>query len=190
MKMKQSELLKQLTDQEVKKSLLLSQTFILLIAFGLSFILFQYFSDWLTLFYWDVNEIFIYGVIPGFIIVLVDIFLMLFLPKKWLDDGGINERIFKVLSLGEIFLYTWFIAIAEELLFRGVLQTVFGFFSASVIFILVHFRYLNKPVLLISVIVTSFLLGFLYEATGNLYTVIVTHFIVDFLLGMIIHFKR
>lgn len=92
--------------------------------------------------------------------------------------------------MGKFFLYTWFIAIAEELLFRGVLQTVFGFFSASVIFILVHFRYLNKPVLLISVIVTSFLLGFLYEATGNLYTVIVTHFIVDFLLGMIIHFKR
>src|SRR5699024_11474282 len=59
-----------------------------------------------------------------------------------------------------------------ELLFRGVLQTTFGYIPASVIFALVHVRYLSKPVLLISVLLISFFIGYLFEVTGNLYVTI------------------
>lgn len=53
-------------------------------------------------------------------------------------------------------------------------------------FILVHTRYLLKPILLFFIILMSFFFGFLYEWTGNLVVTIVTHFTIDFIIGLFI----
>jgi uncharacterized protein len=187
--MKQSELLKQITDDELRKSVLYSQILFLLIAFGLSLFLFDDLAVWKSLFHFNLTEVVYFGVLPGIGIVLIDMILMHFLPMDYFDDGGINKRVFSNLSMTKIVLLTLFIAVAEEALFRGVIQTTFGFMFASLLFAGVHVRYLKKPVLLVSVLFVSFLLGFLYEITDNLLVTVMAHFIVDVLSGLLIRFK-
>src|SRR5690625_3487599 len=93
-------------------------------------------------------------------------------------------------SIGDIFLLALIIAISEELLFRGIIQTTFGYFIASLIFALVHLRYLKKPVLFLSVLLLSFYIGFLFKITGSLLVTITMHFTIDFLLGLMIRFQK
>lgn len=188
--MKQSEIMKQLSDKELKQQLLLSQLFIAATAIILSFFLFDSVLDWLLYFNWDIEEIFMYGVLPGITIVVFDLVIIRLFPKEAYDDGGINERIFRNQSVIYIFSISLLVAVSEELLFRGVIQTVFGYFSASILFALVHIRYLKKPVLFISVLLTSFFIGYLFMATENLVVTITAHFLVDFLLGLMIRFKK
>lgn len=188
--MQQNELLQNISDQDLKKSLLLSQGFFLFISLLLSLFIFDHFFDWFQYFTFNVEEIFYYGLIPGLIVVAIDVILMSILPKRYFDDGGINERIFRNRSIPDIFFLALIIAISEELLFRGVIQTTFGYFIASIIFAIVHFRYLKKPVLFASVLLLSFYIGYLFEITGNLIVTITMHFIIDFLLGLIIRFQK
>lgn len=188
--MKQSEIIKQLTSEELKKQLILSQLIFLLLSLILSVFLFDQLSDWLTLFKWEPTSILYYGVLPGLIIVTIDIVLYLIFPKTWLDDGGINEKVFKDRPVHDIFLIALIVAISEEFLFRGLIQTVFGYLFASTLFAVVHVRYFKKPVLFIAVVLTSFYIGYLFEMTGNLVVTITVHFIVDFLLGLAIRFEK
>ena len=188
--MKQNDILQNISDKDLKKSLLFSQALFLLISLLLSLILFERFFDWFQYFNVNLKEIFYYGLVPGLMVVMIDLVLMKVLPKHHLDDGGINERVFQNRSVPDIFFLTLVIAISEELLFRGVVQTTFGYFLASVIFALVHFRYLKKPILFISVLLLSFYIGFLFKITGNLFVTITMHFIIDFLLGLIIRFQK
>lgn len=188
--MSQSERIKQMTDEELTKSIVLSQILLLLLSIILSLFFFDQFVDWFKLFQFDPWELFYYGIIPGLVIVIIDITIIKIFPKKFFDDGGINERIFKNRSIGSIFFLSILIAISEELLFRGVIQTTFGLFFASIIFALAHFRYIKKPLLLTVVIIVSFYLGYLYMITENLLVTICAHFIVDFMLGLIIRYKK
>ncbi len=187
--MKQSEIIKQLTDEELRKSVIYTQVLFLLISFIVSLLLFDSLMKWTNLFQFDIKEIVYLGILPGIVIVALDLIMISLLPKKYYDDGGINQRIFSNISLPKIFALTLLIAFSEELLFRGIIQTTFGYVTASLIFALFHIRYLKKPVLLISVLFISFLIGYIYEFTGNLLVSITAHFIVDFLLGLVIRFK-
>jgi|SRR5690625_1004247 len=187
--MSQKKLIDQMTDGQLQQSLFMSQLMLFSLAIILSTFLFDHFTKWLQLFTFNVSDIFYYGCLPGLLIVVVDIVLMRVLPKESFDDGGINERIFRNRSISEIMFIAIIVSISEELLFRGVIQTVFGYFIASTIFALVHVRYLKKPILLISVLLVSFYLGYLYKITGNLLVTIVAHFLVDFILGLIIRYR-
>ncbi len=188
--MKQSELIKQMTDKELKKQVILSQLIFITIGVILSVFLFEKMSDWLLYFNWNPIEIFYYGAISGLIIVGIDLIIMYIFPERYYDDGGINEKLFKNLSIADIFCVTLIIVVSEEILFRGLVQTTFGYVFASVLFALMHIRYLKKPVLLISVLLISFYIGYLFELTGNLYVTITSHFVVDFLLGLLIVFRN
>lgn len=188
--MKQNELIKQMTDKELKKQVILSQLIFITIGIILSIFLFEEMSDWLLYFNWNPKEIFYYGVISGLIIVGIDLIIMYIFPERYYDDGGINEKLFKNLSIADIFCVTLIIAVSEEILFRGLVQTTFGYVFASVLFALMHIRYLKKPILLISVLLISFYIGYLFELTGNLYVTITSHFTVDFLLGLFIRFQK
>jgi len=188
--MKQNELIKQMTDKELKKQVILSQLIFITIGIILSIFLFEEMSDWLLYFNWNPKEIFYYGAISGLIIVGIDLIIMYIFPERYYDDGGINEKLFKNLSIADIFCVTLIIAVSEEILFRGLVQTTFGYVFASVLFALMHIRYLKKPVLLISVLLISFYIGYLFELTGNLYVTITSHFTVDFLLGLFIRFQK
>src|SRR5699024_9921732 len=115
----------------------------------------------------------------AFIIILINIILDRFVPKQFLDDEGINEKLFSNHSDYSIFIIATDVAISEELLFRGVVQTTYCYLFASLLFAAIHIIYLKKPVLLLGVLGTSFYIGYLYELTYNLNVTITAHFIID-----------
>ncbi|WP_152654643.1 CPBP family intramembrane glutamic endopeptidase [Oceanobacillus sp. CFH 90083] len=188
--MKQYDLIKQLSKKELRIQLFLSQGLFLLLAIVLSFFLFDSFFDWMTLFKWNIKEIFIFGFLSAVIVVLMELAIVYLTPKTWWDDGGINELIFKNQPLSFIFVFTLTVAICEEFLFRGVIQTTFGYTFASILFAVVHIRYLKKPLLFFAVLLLSFYIGWVYKHTGNLIAPIVMHFFIDFLLGLVIRLKK
>ncbi|WP_284141262.1 MULTISPECIES: CPBP family intramembrane glutamic endopeptidase [unclassified Virgibacillus] len=188
--MKQEEAIKNMTRSDIKRLLLINQLLFIALAFGLSFLFFTDFSVWFDLFDWSIKEIMVYSIIPSILIISIDLVLTYLLPKHYYDDGGINERIFQSLTQVEIFFAAVFIAISEELLFRGVLQTTIGFVPASILFALIHIRYLKKPILLGYVLIVSFCLGYLFELTNNLLVTITIHFLIDFIMGLIIRSQK
>src|SRR5690625_4545230 len=139
--MNQKKMIEHMTDDQLLQSLFMSQLMLFSLAIILSMFLFESFIQWLELFSFNLYDIFYYDGLSGLLIVCVDIILMKLLPKTAFDDGGINERIFQNLPIRNIFLIALIVSISEELLFRGVLQTVFGYVIASTIFALVHFRF-------------------------------------------------
>ncbi|MEK4537258.1 MULTISPECIES: CPBP family intramembrane glutamic endopeptidase [Peribacillus] len=190
MKNKQAELIKQLTDKQLLYNLFLTQIILLTLAFFLGIILFNDRSTFFDLFIFNDLNILLFGIPAGIIVVLFDLFMMRVTPSSYQDDGGINERIFSSLSYSMIFVVALVVAISEELLFRGVLQTHLGLLWTSIIFAAVHYRYLFNWFLFLNVLVLSFFIGFLFEWTNNLLVTITAHFLIDFILGVLIRKKQ
>ncbi|MBN6888387.1 CAAX protease family protein [Cytobacillus horneckiae] len=190
MRDKYSDIVKELTDRELLFHLYLTQLLLLVISLILGFLLFDSFSDFTALFNWaDINIISIGGT-AGIIVVLIDLALMRVLPSSYYDDGGLNNKIFRSPSLFQIAFIAMLVAFSEEILFRGVIQTNFGLIVSSIIFALVHYRYLFNWFLFLNVVLLSFLIGFVYYFTENLVVTILMHFIIDFLLGMSIKYRN
>ncbi|MDC3413083.1 CPBP family intramembrane metalloprotease [Aquibacillus sp. 3ASR75-11] len=185
----QAEIVKQMTNAQLKKSVYMSELLLFVLSIGLSILLFDSVYKWLDLFYIDIMQLFWLGVVPGLTVVGIDLLLMKFVPERFLDDGGINTKLFSNSSITEIMLLTLVISIAEELLFRGVIQTSLGYIVASIVFALVHVRYVRKPILFISILCISFYIGYLFVRTNNLMVTITAHFVIDSLLGFIVRFK-
>ncbi|WP_019242065.1 MULTISPECIES: CPBP family intramembrane glutamic endopeptidase [Bacillus] len=186
MKNKQAELIKNMDDKVLVLNVWLTQLILLVISVVLGFFLFDHFNDFCSLFEWNDRNIIIWGVSVGIGIVLIDLLLMKIIPSSWYDDGGINERIFSSLPIWHIFLVTLAVAVGEEILFRGVIQHHTNIWIASIIFAIVHYRYLFKPYLFINVTVLSLFIGFIFQETNNLMVTITAHFLIDFLLGLYI----
>ncbi|GAA3327595.1 hypothetical protein GCM10020331_068170 [Ectobacillus funiculus] len=85
-------------------------------------------------------------------IIIMDYAAMRVFPESWFDDGGINERMFRGLSIPHLLGVTLLIGTCEELLFRGILQTHFGLIAASVMFAVLHVRYIKKAIFFIFVL--------------------------------------
>jgi uncharacterized protein len=189
MKNKYNELIRGLTDRELLFHLYMTQIILLVITFILGILLYDHFSFLQAI---DISDLRILsiGVPAGVAIVLVDILLMKMLPPHFYDDGGLNERIFKNRSVIHIIWIAAFVAFSEELLFRGVIQSKVGLILASLIFAIIHYRYLFNWFLFSNIVILSFLIGFIYEWTNNLAITIVTHFIIDFLLGLYIKYRH
>jgi len=75
------------------------------------------------------------------------------------------------------------VACCEELLFRGAVQHLIGIYWTSVLFALIHIRYLQHWLMALLVFGTSYALGWIYVQTGSLITPIIAHFLIDFVLG-------
>jgi len=189
-KMKQSELIKKMTDKEILLNLYITQLLIFLLAIFLSWFLFESWEDLLTSFKWEPFQIVVIGGGSALIIILFELWLEKKLPKEMLDDGGVNERVFQDKGIIHIFILAMVISFSEELLFRGVLQTNFGIFPASILFAFIHFRYVSKFVLFTITVLLSFFLGWLYLITDNLLVPIFCHFTIDFVLGCILRFRK
>lgn len=180
---KQEELIKQLSDKQIVQNLYFTQVLLLIISLVLGIFLFQPFNEFLEL--WLVRDysFVYYGIGTALLVIFVDFIIMKIVPYHMIDDGGINKKLFKKRSIPHIFFLTALISFSEEILFRGVLQTYFGIWIASIIFAILHFRYLSKWLLFIMVVSISFLLGLVYEITNTLYTTILAHFIIDFVFA-------
>ncbi len=187
MKKKFKQLIASLTDKELLYHLYLTQIILLAISFILGIILFDDFSYLQNFHFSDVSIISI-GITAGVTIVILDILLMKWLPSSFYDDGGLNERIFQNRNIFHILVIAMVVAFSEELLFRGIIQTKVGLIMASIIFAIIHYRYLFNWFLFINIVLLSFLIGVIYEWTGNLAVTVMMHFVIDFLLGF--HIKR
>lgn len=189
MKKKYNELIISLTDKDLLFHLYMTQIILLAISFILGFLLFDHFSYLSKIHLNDVN-IAIIGIPAGVAVVIIDIVLMKLLPASFYDDGGLNERIFRKRSFLHIIVIAGLVAFSEELLFRGIIQTRVGLIFASIIFAIIHYRYLFNWFLFLNIILLSFVIGMIYEWTDNLAVTIVMHFVIDFLLGIYIKLRR
>ncbi|MGG1399537.1 type II CAAX endopeptidase family protein [Bacillus salipaludis] len=189
MKNKYNDLIRGLTDRELLFHLYMTQIILITISIILGILLFDHFS---FLHYFRLNDIRIVniGLPAGILVVIVDIILMKWLPASFYDDGGLNERIFKNKNILQIIWIAALVAFSEELLFRGIIQTKIGLIFASVIFAVIHYRYLFNWYLFFNIVLLSFFIGFIYEWTNNFAVTIVMHFVIDFLLGMYIKFRQ
>ncbi|WP_026689448.1 CPBP family intramembrane glutamic endopeptidase [Alteribacter aurantiacus] len=184
----QKEIIKHLSDKDLLLNLYASQLFMLLLAFFASKLLLGSWFAPLSMISFS-SEAIVIGFLIAIGVVVVELVFVRILPKRFFDDGGINERVFKKRSVVHILILSLTVAICEEILFRGVIQTSFGIVIASIIFALIHIRYLTHPFLFGFTIILSFLLGYVYLVTGNLLTVIAAHFFIDAILGVFIRFN-
>lgn len=189
-KQQYTDLINGLSNRELNFHLFATQVILAIISLILGFFLFDDFSSFLALMKWDDPNIWLIGGSAGIGIVLLDLILMKTLPSSYYDDGGLNERLFSNKAVWEIALIAGVVAVSEEILFRGVIQTHFGLVISSIIFALIHYRYLFNLFLFINITALSFFIGYIYLVTENLLVTIFLHFIVDFLLGLIIRFTR
>lgn len=189
MKKKYNDLIKGLTDKELLFHLYMTQVILLVISFVLGVLLFDHFAFLQSFSILDFRIITI-GIPAGIAVVVVDMVLMKWLPSSFYDDGGLNERIFKNRKIIHIAWIAAFVAISEELLFRGIIQTKVGLVVASLIFAIIHYRYLFNWFLFSNIVILSFFIGYIYQWTENLAVTIVMHFIIDFLLGLFIKFRK
>jgi uncharacterized protein len=189
MKNKYNELISGLTDKQLLFHLYMTQLILLAITLFFGFILFDNYSFMKALKFNDFRVLSI-GIPLGVMVVIVDILLMKMLPDSYYDDGGLNERIFRNRNVLHIAFIAAIVAFSEELLFRGVIQTKVGLIIASVIFAIIHYRYLFNWYLFSNIVLLSFLIGFIYQWTNNLAITITMHFTIDFLLGLYIKFKK
>jgi len=105
----------------------------------------------------------------------------------WTSGSAWGERLARALAglvgrpaLGEIAVLALASGVGEEAFFRGALQPRVGLVAASLVFGLAHFvpRREFLPWTAFSV-AAGFLLGALFEATGNLVAPVVTHALVN-----------
>jgi len=181
------QLIKELSDKQLMKHLYLTQLILLIVAS----ILYQFIwksTPLKELFLADRRDIFL-GVAAGIAVVIIDIMMMKVLPAEYNDDGGLNERIFRARNPIHIALIAFMVAFVEEFLFRGIIQTNLGLLLSSVIFAVVHYRYLFNRFLFANIVILSLLIGGLFQWTESLLAVIIMHFIIDFLLGIIIRYQ-
>ena len=130
MKKKYFDLIKEIPEKELIISLYFTQILLLTIAFFLGLFLFDSYSAFLTyLIGWIL--IFCWSVEPqancGFSRSCLDENI----AKKYYDDGGLNERIFQKRPFHQIAVIAAVVAIGEEILFRGVIQTHFGLIASA-----------------------------------------------------------
>ena len=189
MKEKYRETVASLTEKELLFHLVATQILLLTISAILGMILFDSLTEFNNLFIWNDGRILTVGVGAALAVVVVDMLLMKYLPPSYYDDGGLNERIFRNKSVWKIALIAAMVAISEEILFRGIIQTNAGLIITSIIFAVVHYRYLFNWFLFLNIILLSFIIGYIYMLTENLLVTIVMHFFIDFLLGVMIKYR-
>jgi membrane protease YdiL (CAAX protease family) len=170
-----------ITSKQLVLNVYISQGIFICLAFGIAF-LFHVPFPWS--FDDSISEIqWISAIGTGLLLPFLSVQLDKRLPDRYVDDGGINDKIFGSLSYLHIFFLTGIIAFAEEWLFRGVIQSLVGLVATSVIFSILHVRYIRKPVLFGIVTGLSFWLGFLYEWTDTIWVPFIAHFLIDFISG-------
>ena len=111
-------------------------------------------------------------------------------PEEAADDGGINRLLFRNRPLWHIILISLVVAICEEFLFRWVLQYCLGPYWTSILFALVHVRYLKHWLPTGLVFAVSYSFGWILLETGTLWACVAAHFAIDFVSGAVIRYGK
>lgn len=172
----------EMDEANLRFNLWLTQGLVLGIAAGSSWLVHDW-SGTAALFAWPDWSGLVQALAVALLIVAASIAMERYLPSSWQDDGQVNERVFGRMPPSMTVLVCITVGVGEEWLFRGVIQLFAGNVWTSLIFALIHVRYLKKPLLFASVLATSLLLGLLFQRTGTLWPSIAAHIIVDMLLA-------
>lgn len=178
----------QLTDKLLLINLYITQGLTLFI--GIIWILLQKrnpihilnFPDNLKFVYW--------GLGLAAVMLLVDFLLTHIVPEDSMDDGGINELLFAARPLWHIIVIAAVVSVCEELLFRGAIQHSLGPYWTSILFAVIHVRYLRHWIPTGWVFLSSYGLGLIYIHSGSLWAPILCHFVIDLFSGMVIRYRR
>lgn len=136
------------------------------------------------------SRILVWGICFAAAVLVVDLLISSRVPPEVTDDGGINEKIFRNRPLWHIALLSLVVAFCEELLFRGAIQASWGPYWTSILFAAIHIRYLQHWLMTGLVFGISYGLGWIYIQTGSLWTPIAAHFLIDFIMGCILRYRR
>ena len=166
-------------------NIFLSQTIILIVALVLKKLLVNDISLQ-TIFTLNLS-------LPNFIVLglgssallLLQLLFHKYLPQEKLFDE-INSILLEKFPLPVLALIFFGSAIVEELLFRGIVQNILGIWLASLLFSLIHVRYLKKIYILIEVYLMGLILGFSYHLTLSLWIPILSHFTINFVTAFLI----
>lgn len=173
---------------EIRKALFASQGMLILIS-AMFIIVFDHTRSLSKWYHFHIIHV-LQGAGIGLLFVLLQAAVEQWLPNHWLDDGGINKQLIHAFRLPELMVVMLGVACIEETLFRGILQSIIGFWAANVIFALIHFRYLKQPVLLFFIVGISFILGELREVSGGLIAPIIAHFLINSLPVLLEKMKK
>ena len=124
------------------------------------------------------------------IMLVVDLLLTYIVPENSMDDGGINELLFRKRPVWHIIFIAAMVSICEELLFRGAIQHSFGPYWTSILFAVIHVRYLRHYFPTGWVFLSSYGLGYIYILSGSLWAPILCHFVIDLFSGLVIRYRR
>ncbi|KWX80422.1 CPBP family intramembrane glutamic endopeptidase [Paenibacillus jilunlii] len=124
------------------------------------------------------------------IMLVVDFLLTHIVPEDSMDDGGINQLLFGKRPLWHILVIAAIVSVCEELLFRGAIQHTFGPYWTSILFAVIHVRYLRHWIPTGWVFLSSYGLGYIYIHSGTLWAPILCHFIIDVFSGLVIRYRR
>ncbi len=180
--------LEHLDDRTLLLNVYLTQLIIFII--GLMIIILQR-IPWKELF--QVHQVWMmigWGIGFALSVLFIDVMLARWTPKEVMNDGGLNERLFSRLPLWHIAVIAMVISFSEELLFRGAIQHSWGPYWTSILFTAIHVRYLKHWLLTGLVFCISYGLGWIYEHTGSLWTPVVAHFMIDFILGCVVRYSK
>jgi membrane protease YdiL (CAAX protease family) len=175
--------IRQIDERMLLINLYVTQTLIVLVAFALMWILRIKPLELLSAHSGAGATVITYGILCAAAVLITDFILARWIPKHVTDDGGMNEKIFANRPLWHLTIICLFVSIGEELLFRGAIQSEIGVYWTSIVFAVVHVRYLQHWLMTSLVFAISYGLGWIYLQTGTIITPIIAHFIIDFVLG-------
>ena len=179
----------ELDDRTLLINLYLTQALTLII--GLIWVFFQH-QNFLSLMSLpdEIVDVLFWGGGLALAAVATDFFLSKFVPDELADDGGINEKIFANRPVWHIAVICLVVGFCEELLFRGAVQHAFGPYWTSIIFAVIHVRYLKHWIPTGLVFCISYALGWIYIKTGTIWAPMFAHFLFDFIMGLMIKYRR
>ncbi|WP_410514779.1 CPBP family intramembrane metalloprotease [Paenibacillus sp. BR2-3] len=185
--------IKKVTSQQLTDRLLLLNLYItqgLTLIIGLIWILLQKRNPFQVLNFPDSGHFVAWGLILAGIMLVVDFLLTYIVPEDSMDDGGINELLFRKRPVWHIVLIAAIVSVCEETLFRGAVQYAFGPYWTSILFAVIHIRYLRHWIPTGWVFLSSYGLGYIYIHSGSLWAPIVCHFVIDLFSGLVIRYRR
>lgn len=118
-------------------------------------------------------------------LILLQVIIHKFVTSDRLFDE-LNLVLMNKFDLRELFFIFLGGSIAEEFLFRGLLQPELGIWLTSILFVIIHFRYYKRFYILAEVFLMGVILGFTYAITSLLWVPIVCHFLVNYLTAVLI----
>ncbi len=131
-----------------------------------------------------------YAVGLAALVVVFDLAISRWVPEEAMEDGGVNERIFRTRPIWHIALICLVVSVCEELLFRGAIQHAIGPYWTSILFAAIHVRYLRHWIPTGLVFAISYAFGWIYIQTGTIWAPVVAHFLFDLVMGLIIRLRR